>query len=411
MKILGGTYQERVTAPEHHEDLGGSGFRAAAALSRMPDVSFTSSMEAAGDALFRSGLSALGIAGESVPRDHAISFNYLAPFAEPSISGRPARLEQPCHVADDTVLAFGMIEDGDISVTSERLIYDPQSVTDARTDQLLRSTAGPTALIANAREVRSIGRREDVEAAARAAIADLNLDVVVVKAGARGALVVDATAEDAQWVGAIPTDEVWKIGSGDAFSAGFAYAWGNGAFPTDATRVASRAAAWCCSTRTMALPPQLLTGLDVDGLTGTHLDNDGRQPTVYLAGPFFTVAERWLVDTCRVFLLEAGANVFSPIHDVGPGAEEVAQADLDGLADSDVVLALLDGWDAGTLFETGWATARNIPIVGVAADLGGIQTTMLAGTNAELHPDVTTALYRAIWIGLGTPRRRRARVD
>ncbi|MCS6562456.1 PfkB family carbohydrate kinase [Curtobacterium poinsettiae] len=403
MRILGGTYRERVTVPEHHEDLGGSGFRAAAALSRMPNVSFTSSVEAVGNGLFRSGLSTLGIAGESIPRDRVISFNYLAPFAEPSISGRPARLEQPCHVADDTVLAFGMIEQGDISVTTERLIYDPQSITDVRTDRLLHSVAGPSALIANAREVRSIGRREDIEAAARTAIADLNLDIVVVKAGARGALVVNSTVEHAQWVGAIPTDEVWKIGSGDAFSAAFAHAWGNGASPIDATRVASRAAAWCCSTHTMALPATLLNGLDVDGLPGVHLDNDGRQPTVYLAGPFFTVAERWLVDTCRAFLLEAGANVFSPIHDVGPGAGEVAQADLDGLADSDVVLALLDGWDAGTLFETGWATAHNIPVVGVAADLRGIQTTMLAGTNAELHQDITTALYRAIWIGLGTP--------
>ncbi len=66
---------------------------------------------------------------------------------------------------------------------------------------------------------------------------------------------------------------------------------------------------------------------------------------VSLAGPFFTVAERWLVDACRSFLLQAGAEVFSPFHEIGVGGPEVAKQDLDGLRKADVVLALLDGWD------------------------------------------------------------------
>ena len=41
---------------------------------------------------------------------------------------------------------------------------------------------------------------------------------------------------------------------------------------------------------------------------------------VYLAGPFFSMGQRWLVDEARRCLGELGMDVFSPFHDIGPGA-------------------------------------------------------------------------------------------
>ena len=43
-------------------------------------------------------------------------------------------------------------------------------------------------------------------------------------------------------------------------------------------------------------------------------------------------------------------DVFSPVHDVGPGpASEVAPVDIEQLRECDVVFAILDGLDSGTL--------------------------------------------------------------
>jgi nucleoside 2-deoxyribosyltransferase len=129
-------------------------------------------------------------------------------------------------------------------------------------------------------------------------------------------------------------------------------------------------------------------------------------PQVYLAAPFFSLADRWLVETCRSVLLGLGAEVFSPLHDVGPGGYEVAKRHLDGLDRSDAVLALLDGWDPGTVYEVGWAHRKGLPVVGFLQGPAHEGTKMLVGTGAELHQDLSSALYRSVWAGQGHRSRR-----
>src|SRR3546814_19719315 len=73
---------------------------------------------------------------------------------------------------------------------------------------------------------------------------------------------------------------------------------------------------------------------------------------VYLAAPFFDLAQRWLFEEARSNLLDMGAQVFSPVHEVGPGpASIVAPEDIAGLEAADVVFAVLNGVDPGTIFE------------------------------------------------------------
>jgi nucleoside 2-deoxyribosyltransferase len=127
------------------------------------------------------------------------------------------------------------------------------------------------------------------------------------------------------------------------------------------------------------------------------------QATVYLAAPFFNLSQRWLVELVRDSVLHLGALVFSPFHDVGVGAEEVARRDLTGLDLSTSLLALLDGVDAGTMFEAGYATHRNLPVIGYAESADPEGSKMLQGTGAELHQDLSTAVYRAVWAGMGMP--------
>jgi nucleoside 2-deoxyribosyltransferase len=123
---------------------------------------------------------------------------------------------------------------------------------------------------------------------------------------------------------------------------------------------------------------------------------------VYLAGPFFTIADRWFVSLIYDALHDLGAEVFSPMHDVGLGGKEVAKADLNGLKRSNSVLALLERGDVGTAFEAGWATRGQKPVVvylEVGPDSEGMK--MLSGTGAYIYSDLSSALYWAVWTGMG----------
>jgi len=97
-------------------------------------------------------------------------------------------------------------------------------------------------------------------------------------------------------------------------------------------------------------------------------------------------------------LSDLGAEVLSPMHDVGFGvSSEVAREDLRLLSNADGVLAVLDDLDAGTLFEVGFAKARDIPVVAYASHYSEDDLTMVTGTEVSLCSDMSTAAYRAVW--------------
>ncbi|MFC4242649.1 PfkB family carbohydrate kinase [Gryllotalpicola reticulitermitis] len=404
MIIGGGTYRERVDSTQYTEDIGGSGFRAASLLSGT-SVQFVSAVEDELSPLLEGACSLLGITCRNVGRDRSVGFHYRAPFVEPIVHGHSARLSTTFEIEGEHALVFGIVERGERQITATSLVYDPQS-----TDDILLTEETPPwrtperlAISANAAETRAFADVTDLDAAARMVADKLKADVVITKVGGRGCLVTESANKNQTWIGVHATATVNKLGSGDVFSAAFAQAWHGGAEPIEAARFASAATAWWCDGNGLRLSPAALAG-ELPDAGAEELDNEGRSPLIYLAGPFFTIEQRWLIDQCKSFLEGAGAEVFSPIHEIGLGGPEVAGADLAGLAKCDAVFAILDGWDPGTLFETGWATARDIPVV-AAGGIGHPEgATMLLGTGAEQHADYTTAMYRAIWRGLGVGR-------
>jgi hypothetical protein len=219
-------------------------------------------------------------------------------------------------------------------------------------------------------------------------------DVVVTKLAAVGALVT--TRDHSVTIGPRPTQRVWPLGSGDAFAAGFTFAFSQDpGDPVGAAQVGSAVASAVCA---LGLPNVAASAFELsEALPELQVGS----PKVYLAAPFFDLADRWLVELAVEALRGLGAEVFSPLHDVGIGGTEVAVADLAGLADCTSVLALLDGFDGGTIFETGWAAKAGIPVVGFCRRPLDDELKMLAGTGAEIHDDLSTALYRAVWSGAG----------
>ena len=122
---------------------------------------------------------------------------------------------------------------------------------------------------------------------------------------------------------------------------------------------------------------------------------------VYLAGPFFSYSQRWLIGQIYRALLEEGIKVFSPLHDVGIGnAEEVTEPDIQGLNASNVVFAVVDGLDSGTLFEIGYAVSKGKKVVAYVQNETKKSLQMLEGTHCDIEKDFTTAIYKALWYAI-----------
>jgi nucleoside 2-deoxyribosyltransferase len=88
------------------------------------------------------------------------------------------------------------------------------------------------------------------------------------------------------------------------------------------------------------------------------------------------------------------------MHDVGEGTVQdgVAQKDIDGLEECKIVFAVVDGLDSGTLFEIGYAKKMNIPVIAYVESEPPAALVMLAGTMCLIESDMTTALYKCLWL-------------
>jgi hypothetical protein len=294
--------------------------------------------------------------------------------------------------SSDAILAFGMVESGEMRVKTRSLVYDPQRPRELGGIDLTWADRERLAIVLNRTEAAAITDGKVPDLAAAEIASRWQADVVVVKRAAQGALVFsEGRFHD---IGVYETDRVFPIGSGDVFAAAFAWSWGLKEMePARAANVASLAAATWCSTKTLPLP------LSVANLSTELRELTPKPVQVYLAGPFFSLAEQWLVETCRNTLTAMGATVFSPLHDVGRTGHEIAQKDLAGLQGCDSVLALLDGADTGTWFELGWARKAGIPAVAYCNPANSPQMKMAEGTDVEVTDDLSTAVYRAIWAG------------
>jgi nucleoside 2-deoxyribosyltransferase len=77
--------------------------------------------------------------------------------------------------------------------------------------------------------------------------------------------------------------------------------------------------------------------------------------------------------------------------------EDVVPLDLDAINEADIIVAIVDGLDSGTLFEIGYARARDIPVVAFVENEKIEALTMLQGTNCIIESDFSTTIYKTVW--------------
>lgn len=390
MQISGGTYLETCRDP-FDEMVAGSGLRAAAALQRVcPDLILKSAIDAELHDHAEATAAGLGVKVDWVERSEPVAFDYWTPLSAPTLRG-PNAQASALQITDAAGLVFGMIE-ATTTAEVERLVFDPQQPKDLGRPDLSGLKVDHLALVANSAETQSMTGETNLAAAAMRLLESTPAEVVVTKRAARGCLVT--TAKSQEEVGLWPTSRVWPIGSGDVFAAGFAWAWAQEDMdPVEAARLGSHLTSLWCGQRRWQPGPE-----DFEIPAGEFLPRAGQ---VYLAGPFFTVSQRWLVELVRESLVGLGGAVFSPLHDVGRGSEEVAKKDLAGLDSCTAMLALLDDVDAGVLFESGWARRGELPVIVYTERTNDEQLKMVRGSGAEICDDLSSAVYRALWASMG----------
>jgi len=399
MNIVGGAYIEICQDPSWYQ-LFGSGVRAAAALSQSGRENelntyihdaWRGTLEATAETF------AFRLALRESPQTP--QFDYRYPVATPSVWQSPDgyREVQDIVVEAEHILRFGMLE-REAVVRGKRVTYDPQSERFPKHFHANGSTAEHLAIVANEAEVVALTGTSDPRQAGEALLQAPDCDVVVVKRGAHGALVV--TRDGVAVVPAFRTPRVWPIGSGDVFSALFGHFWGELAMPPfEAALRASRGTAQYCETQVLPID---ISALEEDNPATTPITPSSEDaPQVYLAGPFFTLGERWVIAEVRRSLGQQGVRVFSPLHDVGFGsAAEIGPKDLEGLRASQSVIAVLDGLDAGTVFEVGYARALGIPVVVWSERTTESDLVMMRGSGCVIIDDLSTAIYHAAWAAL-----------
>lgn len=337
--VVGGVYREWCLRPAWREIYGSAG-RAAVA---MASIGASVRLHAYMDRLAKDALDAQAALNrfEICPRDATtnVRFDYVHGLAVPRIFA-PQHRFAAIEVRAENIVRFGMLE-SDAVVHGDTVVYDPQNATAPTPFAHNGSTARRLALILNRHEAALMTglASAPVHMMAKALVSKKQASVVVIKQGPQGAFVHDG---DQDWtVPAYCSGKVWKIGSGDNFVAHFAHRWiSEGRSAAESADLASRATAYYCSTAGFATQDNI-DAFAMSPIRPSMRYLSGWKPTVYLAGPFFSLAQLWLVEEARNALIAMGLQVFSPFHEVGHGsADDIASQDLAGLMKSDLVFAL-----------------------------------------------------------------------
>lgn len=368
--IAGGCYIETCEAP-HWRAVYGSGGRAAHALVGQAPVCFHSYYPKSREADLYP-LAAAGVELKITPSPSAIAFAYFHPLSDPVMAPkRPDIARSPSLRAEgDAVLRFGFIE-GDAVVGGRRVVYDPQSKDTFTPFEQNGSSAKALAIVLNADELRAATGHDDLDEAARALL-DGGAELVIAKAGVHGAFIytkeMPRTNVPAYW-----SDAVFKIGTGDVFSAAFTHAWAYLEKPALAAAYeASRSVAHYAAHHSLPLP-------FADALRETLPVHAPRSGRINLVGSSARLADRWLLEEAAWRLEQLGCSVQYP--NLASPPDQI----------NGVTLVLADQLSEEALkLITSQLDADRTVILN--------ETCTAGPPNAHITADFTTALYWSCWL-------------
>lgn len=390
MHIAGGVYRELCDVPSWDAELG-SGGRAAAAVSALSPETVLHTYATDPNSTGITALRALGVDVIAHPSSTPVAFAYFHPLSRPHIEPPVGSIaQQPAiPVAAEATLRFGFLEGGAV-VTGKSAIYDPQTSNDPPAFGANGSRVDNLAVVANELEVRAMAGAEDLHLSAERVMNAQGAAVVVVKAGTRGAFVFEA-GRGPRRVPPYMSSRVFKIGTGDVFSAMFAHQWSEKGQPADkAADLASRSVAAYCATRELPVQPGALERLRPIGTSPPG--------PIRMEGAVNTLGRRYVMEEARFRLGELGAQVICESLD-GTAHEERAGSPA-------AVLMIADGSTPAIAARTRSAHIAGVPVVVLAEEDTDESLVDVDPAGWTRTNDFASAIYFAVWAaiaGRGAP--------
>lgn len=393
ISVIGGTYRE-IDYDDISMDIYGSGYRCCKfLLENKCDVKYyTSGNEEVKDYLNEIKKVYNNFNYQLTKSEYLIAFKYSFALDNPSVFPNILNIKKTenIKVESSNIICYGMLE-SEFNIKGNKVIYDPQtSLNPKRYSEI--GIAEELIYIVNMNEAKSISSENDLEKIKKYFFNSENTHALIIKNGPYGAKLYLKNKEEIE-IPSFVTENVNKIGSGDIFTSCFGYYWMSKKLPLEECAVlASKTTSLYCDKKVYVD----IKDFEFDFIEFKKGNFNDKQ--IYLAAPFFSIAELILIDKIRNAFLELGVKVFSPFHDIGLGDDEtIAIKDLQGIKDSDIIFCVFDNLDSGTLIESGFSLAMNKKIIGYHRTCTDSELLMLKSENLRLFKNLTTAMYHTIW--------------
>ena len=382
LNIIGGTYWEYCVDP-YYNDLFGSGLRGAIALSGFQeDISFFTLVGQSDQERLEQACLAYSINLKKIIIQETFTFYYYHPLSKSCYYPETTSLKKSFLGSLDKVLMYGLLE-GDFEFKARSLVYDPQN---GRSFSSTGASADNLAYVLNRNEAIKISKLSSdspIEKIIDEIVRFEGARIVVVKDSVFGAYIWDGS--EVEHIDFYRSERIWPIGSGDVFSAMFAYNWlCKRLGPKEAALNASLQTSNYCNSKLLPLgenPEKFPVSIP-------------RKKRIYLAGPFFSISDRWVINEALQALQEFRQEVFSPFHSLGISCDsEIAKKNLQEISSCDVLLAILNVLDPGTLFEIGYARSLNKEVIIYSETITERDLFMLTGSDCKIFNDFSTAIY------------------
>ncbi|AQY66456.1 carbohydrate kinase family protein [Pseudomonas veronii] len=375
MHIAGGLYRELCDIPFWDATLGSGGRAAVAIAGKCPSVELHTYASSA-DKPTLVALRSQGIKLNISLRPSPIAFAYFHSLSVPHVQPVYSDIERQASitVTGDAVLRFGFLE-GDAVVIANKAVYDPQTWRNPAAFTANGSKANELALVLNELELQHASGITELEQAAEHLIRVQDAAVVVVKRGTRGASVYERSGQ-VSYVPAYRSSTVFKIGTGDVFSALFALHWAErGLCAAKAADLASRSVSMYCATRTYDFNKRVMLELQpVSSAVGA---------VIHLEGSAQSLGQRFALEEARYALGQLGMEVYCPELEVDSSVRN-----------ADAVLVIDDDLREDALSRIALAYTSAIPVVTLHER---ISTKLSIPESTWITDDFTTAMYLAAW--------------
>ncbi|EKO3410099.1 hypothetical protein R1U54_003957 [Vibrio fluvialis] len=377
MHIAGGVYRELCDVPVWNT-LFGSGGRAAAAVSALTSETILHTYLAEEERSALKHIENMGVCLDLTTRSCPIAFSYFHPLSTPCIQPERSSLagHPPIEVIGDAVLRFGFLE-GSAKVQGERVVFDPQTWQNQESYYSNGSTAKELAIVLNELELLHKDCGNNLHEAAQKLLREECASIVIVKQGPIGSTVFEDNG-NVTFIPAYKSELVFKLGTGDIFSALFAFYWAEmKLLPVVAADNASRAVSIYSESRFFSLSQSQLEQREP---LKTH-----QCRTVRVEGSIDTIGQRYTLEEIKYLLNELGQKAYCPVLDIDKNID----------THPDVVLVVNDNLTYDQIREVNDFCLHGSKVV--VLDERGLALNIDYNYD-KLTSDLSTSIYSTFWV-------------